>query len=92
MTGHSAYSKITNEACQRLQKLGHHMAHVPMGRANKMGKYVAPGGIMLYPSGLDSWNEDVAVQHYLDWKADMMICLKEPWVYRYLHLEAINLT
>lgn len=90
ITGYSAYSKVSNELCLRLAALGHQVAHCPMGRANRMGKYVAQGGIMVYPSGLDQWSEDVAVDHYVDWKADMLLTLKEPWVFNRLYREAIN--
>lgn len=89
--GYSAYSKITYECCTRLTKLGHDVAHIPMGRANRMGKSTFQG-VLIYPSGDDPRGEDVAVSHYVDWKADMLITLKEPWNFRTIHREAVNFT
>jgi len=87
--GHSAYSKVTFESCTRLAELGHSVAHVPMGRANLMGKHVHKG-VLVYRSGLDPWCEDVALHHYADWRADLLIALKEPWVFNTIHKYAVN--
>jgi len=87
--GYSAYSKVTYEVCTRLTKMGHKVAHIPMGGANRMGKWVYQG-VMIYPSGRDPWCEDVAVKHYIDFRADMLITLKEPWVFDSIHRQAIN--
>jgi glycosyltransferase involved in cell wall biosynthesis len=87
--GNSAYSKITFETCVRLAKLGHKVAHIPMARANRMGKQVYEG-VLIYPSGQDVTGEDVAVGHYVDWKADMLITLKEPWLFNEIYHFAIN--
>jgi len=90
MLGRSAYSKVTYECCTRLVEMGCKVAHVPMGMANRMGKWVYRG-VLIYPSGQDPFGEDVAVQHYIDWKADMLVILKDAWVIRNLHREAVNL-
>ncbi len=87
--GYSAYSKVTFESCTRLAELGHSVAHLPMGRANRMGKHVHKG-VLVYPSGLDPWGEDVALHRYADWKADLLIALKEPWVFNTIHKYAVN--
>jgi len=87
--GFSAYSKITLEVCTRLAKMGYQVAHIPMGMANRMGKWVYRG-VMIYPSGQNPFGEDVAVDHYIDFKADMMVILKDCWVIRYLHKYALN--
>lgn len=87
--GHSAYSKVTFESCTRLAKLGHKVAHIPMGRANLMGKHVHKD-VLIYRSGSDPWGEDVALNHYVDYKADMLITLKEPWTFNTIHKYAIN--
>jgi len=89
--GFSAYSKITFEVCTRLAKMGYQVAHVPMGRANRMGKWVYQG-VLIYPSGDNPWGEDVALNHYVDWKADLLITLKDPWVFSHIHLYAVNFT
>jgi len=41
-------------------------------------------------SGESPFAEDVAVKHYVDWKADMLITLKEPWVFQHIHRYAVN--
>lgn len=87
--GHSAYSKVTYEVCTRLAKMGHAVAHIPMGMSNRMGRWVYKG-VMIYPSGRDPWGEDVVVKHYIDFKADMLITLKEPWVFNNIYKWAIN--
>jgi glycosyltransferase involved in cell wall biosynthesis len=87
--GYSAYAKVGYEVCTRLVKEGYQIAHTPTGRANNMAKQMFEG-IMIYPSGADSFAEDVAIGNYLDFKADMLITLKEPWCFNQLHHYAIN--
>ena len=77
--GTSAYSKVGDETCKRLAQLGHKVAHIPMGFANRMGIQVTQEGVQIYPSGANAFGEDVAVEHYLNFKADMLISIKEPW-------------
>lgn len=87
--GTSAYSKIGFETCTRLANEGHAIAHIPMGRANKMGKY-GFGNVLLYESGLDYFGEDVTLKHYESFKADMLVTIKETWVFNRIFKEAIN--
>lgn len=87
--GYSAYSKSTYEICVRLAEMGHEVAHIPMGFANMMGKQVWKK-VLIFNSGYDAFNEDVAVQDYIEFKADMLITNKEPWVFQSLHNFAIN--
>ncbi|RLF07551.1 MAG: hypothetical protein DRJ69_07035 [Thermoprotei archaeon] len=87
--GFSAYSKVSRECCVRLAEMGHTVAHVPMGRANLMGAW-AWRGVLILPSGLDPWGEDVALRHYLDFRADVLVTLKDVWVFRALHRLAVN--
>jgi len=87
--GYSAYSKVTYESCTRLVKLGHKVAHIPMSRANFMGKHIHDG-VFVYRSGNDPWGEDVAMHHYVDWRADMLITLKEPWAFNNIQNYAMN--
>jgi glycosyltransferase involved in cell wall biosynthesis len=87
--GVSAYSKVTYECCTRLAKMGYSVAHIPMGRANKLGKNVYEG-VLFYPSGNDALAEDVAIPHYTDFKADMLIALKETWNFNNIYRFAIN--
>lgn len=87
--GSSAYSKVGYETCTRLPKLGHQVAHIPMGKANRMGNQNFQN-VLIYTSGNDPFGEDVAVQHYTDFKADMIVSIKENWVFNRLFKEAVN--
>lgn len=87
--GHSAYSKIIYNLATRLVKQGHQIAHIPMGRSLKGGPF-NQDGILIYSSGMDSFAQDVTVEHYTHYNADMLITVKEPWVFSTLHKEAIN--
>ena len=78
------------ETCTRLADAGHQVAHIPMGMANRMGIQKFERGIWIYPSGNTPFGEDVAVKHYAQFKADMLITIKEPWCFSTLHNEAIN--
>lgn len=87
--GNSAYSKVTFETCNRLADLGHKVAHIPMGMANNMGRQTH-NKVLIYPSGGDPWGEDVAIEHYIDFKADLLVTIKEPWCFNSIHRFAIN--
>jgi len=87
--GKSAYSKVVYNLSTRLLKEGHKVGHIPMARSLKGGKF-NHSGVLVYSSGLDSFAQDVSVEHYLNFKADMLITVKEPWVFSTLHKEAIN--
>ena len=87
--GSSAYSKVTYETCTRLAKVGHKVAHIPMGFANKMGKTIYQD-VVVYNSGRTPFGEDVAVPDYADFNADMLITIKEPWNFNYIPKMAIN--
>jgi glycosyltransferase involved in cell wall biosynthesis len=88
--GHSAFSKVVYHTCTRLAKLGYPVAHIPIPRSNQMGKF-SYQGVLIYPSGRESFGEDVAIDHYVDFKADMLITVKENWVFNHIHRFAINL-
>ena len=87
--GKSAYSKVIYNLSTRLLKEGHQVAHIPMTRSLKGGPF-NQNGVLVYPSGLDPFSQDVAVEHYLHFNADMLITVKEPWCFSTLHKEAIN--
>jgi len=87
--GTSAYTKVGYETCTRLADMGHAVAHTPVGKVNLMGKQVYKN-IMIYPSGQDYFAEDVAVSNYIDFKADMLITIKDPWVFNEIFKWAIN--
>jgi len=87
--GNSAYSKVVYNLSIRLLREGHGVAHIPMTRSLKGGPF-NHSGVLVYPSGLDPFGQDVAVEHYLQYDADMLITVKEPWVFNTLHKEAIN--
>ena len=88
--GHSAYSKHTFEICTRLASLGHKMAHIPMGQVNQMGRQVYKGVLVYNSDDVSSFGETVAVDDYIDFKADMLLTNKEPWVFSQLPNIAIN--
>jgi glycosyltransferase involved in cell wall biosynthesis len=90
--GKSAYSKVMYELATRLAKVGYPVAHIPMGMANQMGIQTYENNLRIYTSGSNPFGEDVAVSHYLEYKADMLITLKEPWVFSRLYNEPINFT
>ena len=87
--GRSAYSKVIYNLSTRLLKEGHQVAHIPMTRSLKGGPF-DQNGVLVYPSGMDPFSQDVAVKHYLHFNADILITVKEPWVFSTLHKEAIN--
>lgn len=87
--GFSAYSKVSYQVCTRLARMGHSVAHIPMGRANKMGKQ-SYHDVLIYPSGNHVFAEDVAVPHYCDWKSDMLIAFKEVWAFNNIFKYAVN--
>ncbi len=87
--GHSAYSKVIYNLSMRLLKEGHKIAHIPMSNSLKGGPF-NQNGVLLYSSGQDPFSQDVAVEHYVHFNADMLISVKEPWVFSTLHKEAIN--
>lgn len=89
ISGRSAYTKIGYETCTRIVKMGHDVAHTPMGRVNNMGKQVYED-ILIYPSGHDWFGEDVIVGNCNDYKADMLIVIKEPWVMNNVFKWAVN--
>ena len=66
-----------------------HVAHIPMGSANRMGRNWHKK-VLICQSGDDPWNEDVCMQRYTELQADMLVTLKEPWVFRRIHREAMN--
>ena len=69
--------------------MGHNVAHVPMGRVNMMGKQ-SYKDVLIYPSGNQAFAEDVAIPHYLDWRAEMLIAFKETWCFNDIFKYAIN--
>ncbi len=88
--GSSAYKKIGYETCTGLAKAKlAHVAHIPMGSANRMGRQWREN-VMLVQSGNNPWNEDVIMERYTNLQADMLITLKEPWVFRTMYRQATN--
>ena len=87
--GKSAYSKVTNECCTRLVKMGHKVGILPMGMSNRMSPQEY-NGALVFRSGMHPFNEDIAVKKYVDFKADIMITLKEAWVLQNIFNYAIN--
>jgi glycosyltransferase involved in cell wall biosynthesis len=87
--GTSAYSKLGEEICSRLAEAGHSVAHTPIGRVNRMGKQVYHN-VLIYPSGEDYFAEDVALANYTDFKANLLIAVKDTWIWNHIHKLGIN--
>ena len=88
--GNSAYKKVGYETCTGLAKANlAHVAHIPMGSANRMGREWREN-VMVVDSGNNPWNEDVCMKRYTDLQADMLVTLKEPWVFTQIYREAMN--
>lgn len=89
MIGPSAYSRITYETLTQLVKLGYPVAHVAMVNALRRGPFTYEG-VLILPSGNDPWNEDVFLQHYCEYNANVLITLKEPWAFSVTPHYALN--
>jgi len=87
--GTSGYSKVVFTTALKLKELGHEIAHIPMGTSMRGGN-MNYHGVLIYPSGVDSFGEDVAVPHYVDFKADMLITVKDVWAFNHIFQWAIN--
>ncbi len=88
MWGHSAYGKVINNLATRLKE-NHTIAHLPMSLAFRSGEFNMKG-VLLLGAGNSPFGEDVIVNHYHTFKADMVITVKEPWVFSTIQNEAIN--
>lgn len=87
--GNSAYSKLGREICTRFAKAGHQVAHTPIGRVNKMGKQ-AYENVLIYPSGDDYFAEDVALDNYIDFRSDILIAIKDTWIWNHIFKLGLN--
>lgn len=87
--GASAYSKIAYETCTRLAKMGHKIAHIPIGRANRLGMLPVED-VLIYTSGDHPFAEDEATNHYNSFQADIIVTIKEPWAFNHFFRDAIN--
>jgi len=85
----SGYSKVVKDICFGLKESGHRVAHVPIGRSLKGGKFNF-NNILCLPSGLDVWNDVISVDHYNDWQADLLITVKDVWLFNYFNKYALN--
>lgn len=88
--GSSAYSKHDFEICTRLASLGHRMGHIPMGFVNQMGRQVYKDVLVYNSDELSPFGESVAEEDYIDFRADMLITNKEPWVFQHIPRRAMN--
>lgn len=87
--GRSAYTKVGFEVCTRLVKMGHKVAQTPMAMANKMGKQIMDG-VLIQNSGNDYFGEDIALDNYTEFKADMLITIKDVWLFQHITKLPIN--
>jgi len=86
---HSAYAKVTYELATRSANAGYKVAHTPISRANQMGKQEQEG-VIVYPSGNDPFAEDIIVRNYVDFHSNMLFAIKEPWIWKTVHKQALN--
>jgi glycosyltransferase involved in cell wall biosynthesis len=61
-----------------------------MGAVNQMGRYVFRNVLIYNSDEISSFGETVAEQDYIDFKADMLLVNKEPWVLKSIPQLAIN--
>lgn len=87
--GASAYSKVVYSMCRGFLELGHEVAHVPMDGALR-GAQLGWEGVLVFPSGNDRWGEDIVEEHYRAFKADILITVKDVWVFNSLYRRAMN--
>jgi len=87
--GNSGYSRVMHNTCVGLKNLGCNIAHIPMGMTLRGGK-LNYHGVLVYPGGNDPFGEDVAFEHYTDFKADMLITIKDVWVFNVIQKFSMN--
>lgn len=76
----SGYSNQIGQIGPILRALGHEVAYLAgFGHHGQMTEHQ---GIPMYPGGLDGFGNDVIGPAAKDWKADVVITLKDLWVYR----------
>jgi glycosyltransferase involved in cell wall biosynthesis len=86
----SAYSKVTYSLAKALLTEGHQVAHIPLRGLKDLT--MTYEGVTIYPSGENPFAEDVAIPHYANFNADMLITAKEPWCFNHIQHQAINFT
>jgi glycosyltransferase involved in cell wall biosynthesis len=76
----SGYSVAAGMIGPMLRDLGHDFAYLAaFGHHGAMGEFQ---GLPVYPGGLDGFGNDVIAAAARDWRADVVITLKDLWVYR----------
>lgn len=87
--GTSGYSKVVYSMCKGMISLNHRVAHLPMAKSMRGGKF-GYEDILIYPSENDPWGEDVVSDRYTDYRADMLITVKDVWVFNVIPHIAFN--
>jgi glycosyltransferase involved in cell wall biosynthesis len=87
--GTSGYSKVIYNTAMRLIKEGHEIAHIPMSSSMKGGN-MNYQGVLVYSSGLNMFGEDIAEKYYHLFKADMIVTVKDPWVFQEFFKHSVN--
>ena len=78
----SAYSKVAWNIFQGIKRK-HKVAHTPMLGANNLA-ILTNKGLIVYPSGITEFGEDVIQQNYLHFNADAVLTLKDLYVFNEL--------
>ena len=80
----SGYGKCCNEICTRLNKLGHDIA-VFATVGNRSSSFFEWNGLKIYPGYEDVYGEDIIYDHYMDWKAELLITQLDIWPMKKIH-------
>jgi len=80
----SGYGKCCREICTRLSRLGHDVA-VFATVGNRSAYFFEWQGLKIYPGFEDLFGEDIIYDHYLDWKADILITQLDIWPMKKIH-------
>lgn len=77
----SGYGKCCREISQRLNKLGHEVA-IFATVGNRSSPFFEWQGLKIYPGVENIFGEDVVLDHYNDWKADIFLTQIDIWPIR----------
>lgn len=80
----SGYGKCCREICTRLGRLGHDVA-VFATVGNRSASFFEWQGLKIYPGFEDLFGEDIIYDHYMDWKAELLITQLDIWPMKKIH-------
>lgn len=83
----SGYGKCCREICTRLRRFGHDVA-VFATVGNRTSSFFEWQGLKIYPPLDDIYGEDIILDHYLNWKAELLITQLDVWAMQKIHTYA----